>query len=161
MTKASAVDWSKYWVFWEEMNLEGGTCPLWGQTGRRMLGQDTFMPLCDSLCRYEPKISLRFLRLLTFGILLVFGIIMGYVIQVDITGNTIYPVYKSHNAPVTYPTMHHFGTEMCTCMHISVTKQCIVGYFLMHCGICEIGLYQDPLIFFKSSEFIWKSSTIR
>ena len=26
------------------------------------------------------------------------------------------------------PTMHHFVTEMCTCVHISVTKWCIVGY---------------------------------
>ena len=36
--------------------------------------------------------------------------------------------HKSHNAPVPYPTMHHFLTEMCTCVHISVTKWCIVGY---------------------------------
>ena len=28
----------------------------------------------------------------------------------------------------TYPTMHHFVTEMCTHVHISVTKWCIVGY---------------------------------
>ena len=27
-----------------------------------------------------------------------------------------------------YPTMHHFVTEMCTSVHISVTKWCIVGY---------------------------------
>ena len=26
------------------------------------------------------------------------------------------------------PTMHHFVAEMCTCVHISVTKYCIVGY---------------------------------
>ena len=36
--------------------------------------------------------------------------------------------HKSHNAPVPYPTMHHFVTEMCTRVHISVTKWCIVGY---------------------------------
>ena len=35
---------------------------------------------------------------------------------------------KPHNAPVPYSTMHHFVTEMCTCVHISVTKWCIVGY---------------------------------
>ena len=36
----------------------------------------------------------------------------------------------SHNALVTYPKMHrpHFETEMCTHVHISVTKWCIVGY---------------------------------
>ena len=32
--------------------------------------------------------------------------------------------HKSHNAPVSYPTMHHFGTEM----YISVPKWWIVGY---------------------------------
>ena len=26
------------------------------------------------------------------------------------------------------PTMHYFVTEMCTCVHISITKWCIVGY---------------------------------
>ena len=35
---------------------------------------------------------------------------------------------KHHNAPDKYPTMHHFVTEMCTHVHISVTKRCIVGY---------------------------------
>ena len=30
----------------------------------------------------------------------------------------------------------NFVTEMCT-----VTKRCIVRYFLMHCGICEMGLW--------------------
>ena len=39
-----------------------------------------------------------------------------------------------------HPTMHHFVTKMCTCVHISVTKWCIVGYGLVHCGICEMGL---------------------
>ena len=29
---------------------------------------------------------------------------------------------KSHNAPISYPTKHQFVTEMCTCVHISVTK---------------------------------------
>ena len=37
-------------------------------------------------------------------------------------------LHTSHNAPVPYPTMHHFVTEMCTHVHISVTKWCIVGY---------------------------------
>ena len=38
-------------------------------------------------------------------------------------------VHKSHNAIVAYPRMQHFVTEMCTCVHISVTKWCILGYF--------------------------------
>ena len=33
---------------------------------------------------------------------------------------------KPHNAPVTYLTVHHFVTEMCTCVHISASKSCIV-----------------------------------
>ena len=40
----------------------------------------------------------------------------------------INPPHKSHNAPDKYPTMRHFVAEMCTCVHISVTKWCIVGY---------------------------------
>ena len=36
-------------------------------------------------------------------------------------------LHKSHNAPVPYPTMHHFVTEICTCVQISVAKWCIVG----------------------------------
>ena len=52
---------------------------------------------------------------------------------------SIDPSHESHNAPLPYPTMHHVVTEMCTCVHISVTKWCIVGY-LMHCWICEVDL---------------------
>ena len=52
--------------------------------------------------------------------------------------------HKSYKAPVLHPTMHHFVTEMCTCVHISVTKWCIVRYIcMMHCGICKmVFLYQ-------------------
>ena len=37
---------------------------------------------------------------------------------------------KYTNAPAPYPTRHHFITEiqMYTCVHISVTKLCLVGY---------------------------------
>ena len=38
------------------------------------------------------------------------------------------PSHKSHNASDKYLTIHHFVTETCTCMHISVTTWCIVGY---------------------------------
>ena len=31
-------------------------------------------------------------------------------------------IHKSHNAPFLYPIMHHFVTEMCTCVRITVTK---------------------------------------
>ena len=42
---------------------------------------------------------------------------------------------------IKYSTMHHFVTEMCTHVYISVTKCCIVGKMgLVHCGICATGL---------------------
>ena len=39
-----------------------------------------------------------------------------------------YPSHESHNTLDKYPIMHHFLTEMCTHVHISVTKWCIVRY---------------------------------
>ena len=45
------------------------------------------------------------------------------------------PSHKSYNASDRYPTMPHFVAEMCTPVHISVTKWPIVGYGT--CGICE------------------------
>ena len=36
-------------------------------------------------------------------------------------------IHKYHNAQVPHPTMHHFVIEMCTCVHFSVAKWCIVG----------------------------------
>ena len=38
------------------------------------------------------------------------------------------PSHKTHNASDKYPTMHHFVTEMCTHVPISLTKWCIMGY---------------------------------
>ena len=40
----------------------------------------------------------------------------------------IEPSHKSQNASLPYPTMQHLVTEMCTCVHISATKWCIMGY---------------------------------
>ena len=36
-------------------------------------------------------------------------------------------IHRSYNTLVPHPTMNHFVTEMCTHVHISVTKWCIVG----------------------------------
>ena len=38
------------------------------------------------------------------------------------------PSHKSNNVLDKYPTMHQYVTEMYTCVHISVTKWCILGY---------------------------------
>ena len=43
--------------------------------------------------------------------------------------NKVDIIHKPHNASVPYPIMHHFVTEMCARVHISVTKRCIMGYF--------------------------------
>ena len=40
----------------------------------------------------------------------------------------MHPSHKSHNASDKYPRMYHFVTEMCTHVHISVTKWCILGF---------------------------------
>ena len=64
--------------------------------------------------------------------------------------------HKSHNALDKYPTMHHFVTEMCTHVHISVTKWCIVVYGtgalldmgLVHCGIVNLLLFLRKFHFF-------------
>ena len=44
------------------------------------------------------------------------------------SNSTYRSISQSHNVPVPYPTTHHFVTEMCTRVYISVTKRCIVGY---------------------------------
>ena len=43
------------------------------------------------------------------------------------------PSHKSHNASGKCHTVHRVVTEMCTDVHISVTKWCIVGY-----GTCAL-----------------------
>ena len=95
------------------------------------------------------------------------------------SNHTIDPSHKSHNASNKYPTMHHFVTEMCTHVHIVVTKWCIVGHGigalwdmgLVHCGICATGLLpqcqwsapkrkrvmQFRLIVFRTNKPIWAS----
>ena len=46
----------------------------------------------------------------------------------DIFQNQSSLMHKYHHVLIPDPTMHHFATEMCTCVHISVTKCCIGGY---------------------------------
>ena len=44
-----------------------------------------------------------------------------YLIQTSLTFFLIAPInlsHESHNTPVSYPTMHHFVTEMWTRMHV-------------------------------------------
>ena len=39
--------------------------------------------------------------------------------------------HKFHSAAYKYNKMHNFVTEMCTHVHISVTKWCIVGFVIL------------------------------
>ena len=47
-----------------------------------------------------------------------------------IIGSCIDLLHKSHNAPIPYPIMHHFVTEMCMCAHFC--------YKMVHCGIFDV-----------------------
>ena len=64
----------------------------------------------------------------------------------------------SHSAWDKYPTIHHFVTEMCTHVHISVTNCCMLWDMVqMHSGICEMGLvYEDKLVIIKSQNELKK-----
>ena len=46
------------------------------------------------------------------------------------TNSFIDLILKSYNATVLYPPMHYFVTYKWTCVHIPVTKWCIVGYII-------------------------------
>ena len=56
------------------------------------------------------------------------------------------PSHKSHNALDNYPhnpgsTTHHFVTEMCIYLYVSITKWYIrLDMGVVHCGICTTGL---------------------
>ena len=45
--------------------------------------------------------------------------------------------YKSYKARVPYPTIHHFGTEICVFLFQSGV---LWDMEQVHCGICETGL---------------------
>ena len=80
-------------------------------------------------------------------------------------------LHKSHNA-VPYPTVHHFVTEMCTCVHFSATKWYIVGYlsdalwdlwdrslavtFCYNYTCISYNIYEPQS--FKSLFFVWSNS---
>ena len=57
-------------------------------------------------------------------------------------GSVIDPLHKSHDddALVSYPMMHHFVTEKCMCVHISVTNGALWDICPVHYGICEMDL---------------------
>ena len=53
---------------------------------------------------------------------------------------SIDPSHKSHNAPVPYPLMHHFVTEMCTFL---LQNGALWDICLMLCRICEMALFSE------------------
>ena len=62
-------------------------------------------------------------------------------------------ISQSHNALDKYSTMHHFVTKMCTGVHISVTKWCIVG--LQTKTICLMILWLKDLYMFISCVLLY------
>ena len=92
------------------------------------------------LCSYEQLVTkiiclCLFLLVNRFQLSLEGSWRVGHVTLVAIVG-TLYsdhrhildPARKINNASDKYPTMHHFVTEICTRVHIYVTKRCIVGH---------------------------------
>ena len=50
-------------------------------------------------------------------------------------------IRKFHNVLVPHPAMYPFVAEMCTYVHISVTKWFIVGH--LPGGVCELNLFME------------------
>ena len=60
--------------------------------------------------------------------------------------------HKYNNVPVPYPTMYYFVTEMCTCVHISVTQNgALWDIYLMHYGI--VSDMEMEVFVFKTQRF--------
>ena len=81
-----------------------------------------------SNCDTNKQIE-KFHLILQISVLLTAIFTTRHVRKHNITCNMVIDLlHKSHNALVPYPTMHHFMTAMCICVHISVTKWCIMGF---------------------------------
>ena len=66
----------------------------------------------------------------------------------------------SNNAPVPYPTKHHFVTEMSTCVHISITKWYIVRYLFN--ALWFVSWYEASISFwFSISVWYWNKYLTR
>ena len=59
---------------------------------------------------------------------------LTYVIRPHWVNGTNRPISQSHNAPVPYPTMHHFVTKMCTFL---LQNDALLDICLMHYEICD------------------------
>ena len=72
-----------------------------------------------------------------------------YIAQINLStrrsGN--YAIEYIHDAPVLYPTMHHFATEMCTCTFL-LQYGALWDICLMHRGICEMGAKAKHVIYY-------------
>ena len=79
------------------------------------------------LTRYRVHYDVTVMRNTPYSSPVIYGVFVVAILMKKVRV-TIDQSHKSHNASVPYPTMQHFVTEMCTCVHISVTKWCIVGY---------------------------------
>ena len=67
-------------------------------------------------------------------------------------------IHKSHNPPVPYPTMHH-SVQKYRHVPISVLNGALWDMELMHCGICEIVLFDDTAtVLLWHVQHLWRSN---
>ena len=88
------------------------------------------------------KVTTRYRESIVFSCIV--ELLSMYTVPLMITGMEILIdlLHKSHNAPVPYPTMHHFVTEMYTFL---LQNGALCDIQLMHCGICEMDLLRHEI----------------
>ena len=94
-------------------------------TGDSYYNYNDYVTDLDALCGYRSQLNPPYMF-----------IVAKVKWAVDIKTHKHVSIYKSHNVFDKYPTMLHIVTEMCTSVHISFTKWCILGYGTVHCRVC-------------------------
>ena len=69
-----------------------------------------------------------------------------YVFYLGYDEVTLVQHHESHNESDKYLTMHHFVSEICTQVHISVTNSALLDMALVPYGICAIGQFTLNII---------------
>ena len=104
-----------------------GCCGLYFPNLTILIGFSTYINLKHYfMYKHAATVTSRF----HYGFYSIMVTLIIYRINPSMAAATepINPYHKSLSASDKYPTIHHFVTEMCTDVHISVTKWCIVEY---------------------------------
>ena len=141
-------------IHWNPVLSRAWRCS-WSSTDRRC---SNYIWVINNFIAYQGAdyirgfTVIRAVKLAFHGILQVFHVIRvgdpagtGHSID-GLLVEQVHRSHKFHSASDIYPTMHHFVTEMCTHVHISVTNWCNVGcgtdafwdMALVHCGIVNL-----------------------